>query len=274
MVVRDGDLDLLPGVTTLPDSMDEDETLDIPVAFDLDRLAGIPMCGLNWPSLPSYVGSASTSQSSPNLSPLVEHELIWPEGSPQTSYARRVQRLDCLYPSVQKHISSIIELGDNFLREDVVTFLKSFCRRWSKTKTCNRPALRSVAGNNSRMKSLLSGYYHAEAFKCRSVVDRLKLRFLRILLYHDFEELCIEIQNDVTNYGLLPGGQNIASVATSKILDEFSRAYTWDGNTQISEQRRQSFRRHKLIGRRWSILASHLGLGIFLTCSSELETRL
>jgi hypothetical protein len=75
MMVRDEDLDL-PSVTTLPDPMYENEALVIPVAFNSDRLAGILMSGLNRPSLPSYVGSASISPLSPNFSLLVEYNLL------------------------------------------------------------------------------------------------------------------------------------------------------------------------------------------------------
>ncbi|OCL13764.1 hypothetical protein AOQ84DRAFT_371881 [Glonium stellatum] len=181
---REGDLDILPRVTVSPRPT-WDETPDVPLADDTDRPTSNSMCDF---PLPSYICSAASTPtlSSSNASPPAESELIWPEGSPQTPYARCVQRLNRLHPGVQKHIPSIIELGDSFLREDVVTSLTSFCRRWSQTDLCHRP---TSASDELRIKSLLRGHYQAEAFKCRSVVDRLKLRFLRILLYHDFEGL-------------------------------------------------------------------------------------
>jgi hypothetical protein len=246
---------------------------DIADTRDTDGQAGTSMRVSTPFLLPSYISSASISPSPPasTPSPLAEHEPIWQEGSPQSLYARRMQRLDYLHPEVQKHIARIIWLGDHFLREDVGTFLGLVCRRWSQTDPGYHPVPSSFIGNDSRMQSLFRRYYLAEAFRRSSVTDRLKFRFLRILLYHDFEELCINIQDDLERYRPLSGGQDAASVATDKFIDGFSRAYGEGVHTRTDDQRRQSFRRHKAIGRRWSIVASHLGLGIFLTCSPELE---
>jgi hypothetical protein len=147
--------------------------------------------------------------------------------------------------------------------------LRLFCRRWSQTDLGYRPVPSSFDGDDSRMQSLFRRYYHAETFRRRSGIDRLKYRFLRILLYHEFEELCVNIQNSSEKYR----GQKTASVATDKFFDGLGKAYGEDDLTRTEDQRRQSFQKHKAIGRRWSIIASHFGLGIFLTCSPELEAK-
>lgn len=189
-------------------------------------------------SLPYYSCSASISPSLPssNHSSPAVHELIWPEGSPQTIYAQCVQRLSHLCHSIYRHLPSIVQLGDSFFQEDSVPFVKSFCRRWNQTDLCY-PTPSNVADDDLRMKGLLTGFYHAEAFRRHSVVDRLKLRFLRILLYHNFEELRIDIDNKLVKYRLLPNGQDVASAATDKILGEFDRAYKDSGDKRTSEQR-------------------------------------
>lgn len=234
------------------------------------------MCVSNLSSIPSYISSASISPSPPasTPSPLPEHEPIWRDGSPQSLYTRCIQRLDCLHPEVQKHIASIIWLGDHFLQEDIGKFLRLFCRRWSQTDLGYSPVLNGVAGDDSRMQSLFRRYYHAEIFRRRSGIDRLKFRFLRILLYHDFEELCITIQNNLKGFRPLSRGQDAATVATDKFIDELGKAYGEGVLTGTEHQQRESFRKHKVIGRRWSILVSHFGLGIFLTCSPELEAKM
>jgi hypothetical protein len=239
---------------------------------DSDGQAGTSLRVSNPLFLPSYISSASISPSPPasTPSPLAEHEPIWREETPESRYARRVQRLDYVHPEVQKHLASIIELGDYFLREDVGKFLRLFCRRWSQTDLGYRPVPSSFDGDGSRMQSLFRRYYHAETFRRCSGIDRLKYRFLRILLYHDFEELCINIQNNSERYR----GQKTASVATDKVFEGLGRAYGEDKLTRTEDQRRQSFQKHKAIGRRWSIMASHFGLGIFLTCSPELEAKM
>ncbi|KAF2844251.1 hypothetical protein T440DRAFT_28046 [Plenodomus tracheiphilus IPT5] len=236
---------------------------------DPDGQPAAPLRVSNPSVLPSYISSASISPSPPasTPSPPAEHEPIWREGTPESLYARRLQRLDYLHPEIQKHIASIIEVGDHFLREDSGTFLRLFCRRWSQTDLGYRPVPSIFDGDDSRMQNLLRRYYHAEGFRRRSDIDRLKFRFLRILLYHDFEELCISIQSDLERYR----GQNAATVATNKFINGLGKAYGGDVPTRTECQQRQSFRKHKAIGRRWSIVASHFGLGIFLTCSPELE---
>jgi hypothetical protein len=184
------------------------------------------------------------------------------------------QRLGYLHPNVQDHKASIIQLGDNLLREDVVTFLRSFCSRWSQTDLGHRPVPSSFAADDSRMQSLFRRYYYAETFKRPSGIDRLKFRFSRILLYHDFEELCINIQNNLEKYRPLSRGQDAASVATDKFIDGLRKAHGEDVLTRTEDQLRESFRKHKVIGKRWSIVASHFGLGTFLTCSPELEAKM
>jgi hypothetical protein len=234
------------------------------------------MCVSNPSSLPSYISSASISPSPPasTPSPLAEHEPIWREETPKSLYARRTQRLDSLHPEVQKHIADIIWLGDHFLQEDVGKFLRLFCRRWSQTNLGYRPVLNSYAGDDSRMQSLLRRYHHAEAFRRRSGIDRLKLRFLRILLYHEFEELCINIQNNLEKHRPLSRGQDAATVATDKFIDGLGKAHGEDVLIRTEPQLRERFRKHKVIGKRWSIVASTFGLGIFLTCSPELEAKM
>jgi len=153
------------------------------------------MCDSNPSFLPSYIGSPSISPSPPasTPSPLSEHEPLWREGSLQSLYARRIHQLDTVHPEIQKHIASVVWLGDHFLREDVGKFLRLFCYRWCQTDLGYRLVPNSFAGDDSRMQSLFTRYHHVETFRRCSGIDRLKYRFLRILLYHDFEELCINI---------------------------------------------------------------------------------
>jgi hypothetical protein len=91
------------------------------------------------------------------------------------------------------------------------------------------------------MQSLLRRYHHAEAFRRRSGIDRLKLRFLRILLYHEFEELCINIQKNLGKYRPLSRGQDAATVATDKFIDGLGKAHGEDVLIRTEPQLRESF---------------------------------
>jgi hypothetical protein len=254
---------------------DRNQKNNVSVAHNSDSQAGASICAPSPPLLPSYISSASISPSPPasTPSPIPEYEPIWREGSPKSLYARRMQQLDHLHPEVQNHIANIIWLGDHFLQEDVGKFLRLFCRRWSQTDLGYRPVPKDVAGEDSRIQSLFKRYYHAETFRRRSDIDRLKFRFLRILLYHDFEELCVNIQNNLERYRPLSRGQDAATVATDKFIEGLGKA-SGDVLVRTEYQLRESFRKHKAIGRRWSIIASHFGLGILLTCSPELEAKM
>ncbi|KAJ6279025.1 hypothetical protein J3E71DRAFT_363606 [Bipolaris maydis] len=204
----------------------QNQKTDVSVTHNSDSQAGASICAPSPPLLPSYMSSASISPSPPasTPSPIPEYEPIWREGSPKSLYARRMQRLDHLHPEVQNHIASIIWLGDHFLQEDVGKFLRLFCRRWSQTDLGYRPVPKDVAGEDSRIQSLSKRYYHAETFRRRSDIDRLKFRFLRILLYHDFEELCINIQNNLERYRPLSRGQDAATIATDKFIEGLALA--------------------------------------------------
>jgi hypothetical protein len=78
------------------------------------------------------------------------------------------------------------------------------------------------------MQSLFGRFYHAEAFRRRSGIDRLKFRFMRVLLYHDFKELCINIQNNLERYRTISCGQDAATVSTDKFIDGLGKAYGED----------------------------------------------
>ncbi|EUC39630.1 hypothetical protein COCMIDRAFT_67550, partial [Bipolaris oryzae ATCC 44560] len=202
----------------------QNQEIGASVTHDSDAQAGAPICAPSTSFLPSYISSASISPSPPasTPSPIQEHEPIWREGSPKSLYARRIQRLDHHHPEVQNHIASIIWLGDHFLQEDIGKFLRLFCRRWSQTDFGYLPVPKITASEDSRIQSLSRRYYHAETFRRRSGIDSLKFRFLRILLYHDFEELCINMQDNLERYRPLSRGQNAATIATDKFIGGLS----------------------------------------------------
>jgi hypothetical protein len=150
-----------------------------------------------WPPLPSQIGSALTllSQTSLNseLSPAIESEFIWPELLPLTYYGYSFKQLNSLYGGLFTHLSYIINLGDSFLRDNLLSFLKSFWCRLNQKGLWYRPSLSNLVEDGSTMEKLLKGFNCAETFKRGSVADLLRLRILRILLYHHFKELRIVI---------------------------------------------------------------------------------
>ncbi|XP_014550018.1 hypothetical protein COCVIDRAFT_43282 [Bipolaris victoriae FI3] len=126
----------------------------VSVTYNSDSQAEASICTLSPPLLPFYISSASIS------------------------------------PSLPMSTSSPILEYKPIWREGSP---KSLYARSSQTDLGYRPVPKDVAGEDLRIQSLFKWYYYAETFRRRSDVDRLKFRFLRILLYHDFEELCINI---------------------------------------------------------------------------------
>jgi len=71
---------------------------------------------------------------------------------------------------------------------------------------------------------------------------------------------------------LLSRGKDIPSIAMDVTLEAM---YERHGPCNLTEnqQRKRSLKRHKRIGKRWSFVAAHLGIGIVLTCSPGLAAH-
>lgn len=124
------------------------------------------------------------------------------------------------------------------------------------------------------MEKPLSGFYCAKILEHSYVVDPVKLRISRVLLYHYFKRLYTDLQTNSSTSGQRPRGKTTASIATDQVLDKLYSAYNELFRPQTRKQRRHSLQRHKRLGKRWSIIATYLGLGILLTCSPSLETQM
>jgi hypothetical protein len=222
--------------------------------------------------------SPAPSQISSNwtLSPIIGSMYHFPELS--THYHRSFDRLGSLYgghsKNAVKNINYIIQLGDSFLRTDAASFIETLCDRWDTEGLWYRPALSNPAGDVSVMKRLLRGFHCAEVLQHGSIVDAFRLRISRVLLYQYYIELFAELQTSPSLSDQRSSGKRTASVATDKILDELYNAHSEQFKLRTRKQWQDSLRRHKKLGKRWSILATYFGLGIFLTCSSDLETKM
>ncbi|KAF2180775.1 hypothetical protein K469DRAFT_753136 [Zopfia rhizophila CBS 207.26] len=104
--------------------------------------------------------------------------------------------------------------------------------------------------------------------------DPVRLRMARIFLYHYFEQKRLDIQKDPDLANLLSQGKDRSSVVLDIILKDIYGRHDKQISLRVREQRRDSLKWHKRLGKRWSILAAHLGIGILVTCSKSLETRM
>ncbi|KAF1352917.1 hypothetical protein EJ07DRAFT_135507 [Lizonia empirigonia] len=125
----------------------------------------------------------------------------------------------------------------------------------------------------SLTERILKSLCCAEKIEIESAIDPVKLTMARILLHHHFEQKCIELSKDPKISSYLFQGKGIASVTINTILEEIYNRHDQNISAQAKEKRLSRFMYHKRIGKRWSFVVSHLGLGIVLTCGPELATH-
>jgi hypothetical protein len=188
-----------------------------------------------------------------------------------------VKRLDSLYGGSSargvKNIQEIIKLGDSFLREDAVSFIESFRHGWGREGLWYRPPLSNPTTGSSIVERMLKSLRCAETVEHDSIVDPVRLRMARIFLYQYFEQKRIDVK-DSNLPNPLSQGKDISSVVLDVILEDMYGSHDEQVGLRVRDQRRESLKYHKKLGKRWSILAAHLGIGIIITCSRSLEIHM
>lgn len=203
-----------------------------------------------------------------------ESSLPWPDEVPQSLYAQCIYHLDRLYGGITNHIPGIIRIGDSIFRDDAAAFVRLFCHEWSSTGLWYRRNIVPLIGACSKLDEAVHDFRRAEDLTHSSELERFRLRVARVLLYHSFERLCVDIQNELGTAETLLRGKGAASVAIDRLLFGFEESEGTKSSCQTSKQRRDKLQKHKSIGKKWSILATTFGLGIFLTCSLDFETQM
>lgn len=201
---------------------------------------------------------------------------IWSASSPPfTQYLQSFKQLDSQYGGTSKHglqnLNEIIELGDHFLRIDAVSFIHSLRYRCSQNGLWYRPLLSNPTTGSIAEKTLKS-LRCADATEEDTIVGPVRLRMARIFLYHYMEQKVLDIRTNCKMTNLRSRGKDVPSIVTDLILNDIYGCNNESVSLLVSKQRRESLKTHKTIGKRWSFLAAHLGIGILLTCDPILET--
>jgi hypothetical protein len=171
-------------------------------------------------------------------------------------------------------IIEIIRLGDTFLREDVGSFIETFCLGWSQKGVWDRPLLTNPTSDGTIIEKLFNSFRCAEVLEQGSALDPLRLRIARIVFYHYYEQLCTSSRSNPDFLSRRSRGRDTASIATDKILEDMYGFTKDEVDSRTWKRRRDSLQKHKKIGKRWCMLATHLGLGILMACHPSLETRM
>ncbi|KAF2193605.1 hypothetical protein K469DRAFT_550888, partial [Zopfia rhizophila CBS 207.26] len=252
----------------LPHKLTFDRTLDsLTPTWEISQATQsehLPSLGFTEDSQPSETFVADSSPPSrptrPTLQPTMAETLC-------------DQDLFATYTTLEDYFP-IIRLGDSFLRVDIVSFLEHFRLGWSQNGFWYRLPLSNPTPDGTTTERLFKSFHCAELLEQGSSVDPVRLRIARIILYHYYEQLCVDSRSNPTILGRRSRGRDTASVATDRILESMYNSSKDQTNPRIWKQRRDSLQKHKKIGKRWSMLAAYLGIGILLACNSGLESQM
>jgi hypothetical protein len=217
--------------------------------------------------------SPSLLSSDSHGTPASKTKFTLPEEATVTHWVHSYAQLCNLFGENYEKLTDIAEIGDVSFRKDAKEFIDLFCCRWSLENPWSRLPGENPTSKGSLTKRILRSLYCAETIEFESAVDPAKLRMARILLYHYHEQKCIDLSKDpeISNY--LSQGKGIATVANDAIFEEIYGCCDQSTSEETNKKRLSRFHWHKRVGKRWSFVASYLGVGIVLTCSRELAAR-
>ncbi|KAJ6279026.1 hypothetical protein J3E71DRAFT_363607 [Bipolaris maydis] len=182
--------------------------------------------------------------------------------------------LSRLYRSSYEEIQYVVEIGDSFLREDAKDFINSFCRSWDAEDPWSRLPTGNPVTGISLTEKIFKSLQCAETISADSLVEPIKLKMARVLLYHQYEQKLIELRHNSSSPTRLSSGKGLASIAKSVILERIYGSQYKNLTAHAKRKRENSLKWHTRIGKRWPYVTSQLGVGIILTCSHILEIHM
>ena len=145
---------------------------------------------------------------------------------PQTHFVRSFTMLTSIYSDRANRflkadtIVEIIRLIDAFLREDAETYIDAFRLGCSQNGFWDRPVLTNPTRGHTTIEKLFNGVCCAELLEQSSTVHPVRLRVARIILYHHYEQLCIDSRTNRYLLSRRSRSRDRASIATDKILED------------------------------------------------------
>lgn len=128
--------------------------------------------------------SPSVLSSNWSTSPVQETEFTLPDDAIVTHWLYSYDQLSRLYRSSYEEIQYVVEIGDSFLREDAKDFINSFCRSWDAEDPWSRLPTGNPVTGMSLTEKIFKSLQCAETISADSLVEPIKLRMARVLLYH------------------------------------------------------------------------------------------
>jgi hypothetical protein len=165
-------------------------------------------------------------------------------------------------------IKAVIQMGDLFLRDDLVDFVSSFLHSynsslWDTSVSYAAPPAASV------VEIVLKSLNCVEILSQRCKIDPLRLRQAQVLLHCYYEQLLKDPH--------VASGRSRGRDSSSTAMDALQKACSKKENqpdTLGARRFRNRLNRHKNIGTKWNLLVKCLGPGFLLVCSSNLVAQM
>ncbi|EMD85649.1 hypothetical protein COCHEDRAFT_1118063, partial [Bipolaris maydis C5] len=107
---------------------------------------------------------------------------------------------------------------------------------WSRLPTRN-----PVTGM-SLTEKIFKSLQCAKTISANSLVEPIKLRMARVLLYHQYKQKLIELRNNSSSPTRLSSGKGLASIAKSVILEKIYRSQYKNLTAQAKQKRENSLK--------------------------------
>ncbi|KAJ5028930.1 hypothetical protein PSV08DRAFT_369862 [Bipolaris maydis] len=163
---------------------------------------------------------ATQSRMPSSTSPVQETEFTLPDDAIVTHWLYSYDQLSRLYKSSYEEIQYVVEIKDP----------------WSRLPTRN-----PVTGM-SLTEKIFKSLQCAKTISANSLVEPIKLRMARVLLYHQYKQKLIELRNNSSSPTRLSSGKGLASIAKSVILEKIYRSQYKNLTAQAKQKRENSLK--------------------------------
>jgi hypothetical protein len=166
----------------------------------------------------------------------------------------------------------VLRVGDSCIRRDASRFISSHLKPILANVWCQNEGVDPTT-NRSLVERGFHSFRCAEVLSARSSIDPLRLQCARVLLYQYVEQLARDFVKNTHMLDQRSKGRDISSVVIDEILD-LSYHEEDLADHEVRRRHRRSLLKHKMRGKRWSIMAQYFGSGLLLISSSTLATSL
>jgi hypothetical protein len=159
-------------------------------------------------------------------------------------------------------LTKVIQARNGLVRNDAISFLKDELLQWKGMWDLS--GQRALLGNKSITDHFVKISQSISILDERSVIDRIRLLFYRVLLYQYYVRILLEVKESQIQ---MQQGVGIASYVVEFLLRRLYADYL--DLTDKKKKRKGLLHRQICLGKRLTRLSGYLGLGFLLSASPE-----